>query len=563
MAKTSRIAFTSIIAIVVTLTGTRSWKIVRYTVHQSRPHHIPRDAMIREQETNLRVAESDMGTLLQMCGILWRWRHFGELSRDDILKRSRRSTWTVLLLALAHTVLFLSLGILIPIFVSSQNGYPVVLANSNYCTMWVENTGHAKLELASNRAARSYYQNCYSTDLSLMECNYLVKQKIALKQRDEKCPFQPQACMNGMNATSFDTGPLRAGFFGVNSAWGNTMSFRRKTTCVPLNQTLYTYNLSYDGIDTLSIYNFSTVTRDNAGDWSRNRNLFSIMPSNHWATIFSQRGYLIDTCGNSVLDHQNIHPSLARPDADLTILLIQKDAVVFDETIDDPLFSAHNPITFGNHSGEPYQGFTSDTKVGMIACLDQIEVCNTAAGICLGFLPKLNKDQLDILAYMWYALERSDLRRVIQLAGPEILVVGISKNFTNWLKKPKYTPCTSSSATTSNFLHESLRAGTWIPSGIRSIPVAYGTLGVPTLVRQNGSEWRAMFTADASTDLPREVNRMSVYSSRLKYSVRLRGVKFAVPVFGAVWKKRPSNWSWLKTPMQMMLVKNGTFKLTT
>lgn len=41
----------AVIAISIQLTGQRSWKIIKFVIHQLRKHHVARNAMIKEQES--------------------------------------------------------------------------------------------------------------------------------------------------------------------------------------------------------------------------------------------------------------------------------------------------------------------------------------------------------------------------------------------------------------------------------------------------------------------------------------------------------------------------------
>lgn len=125
---------TAVLALGISMTGTRSWKIFRYLFHQTRRHDQTRDAMIREQEVFLRNEGSDIGTTVCLVSLLWNWRSFGRLIPGNKLKYSRRSTWLVLVLGLIHWMNYLLLATWLPIILSKGQPNPVVLANSHSCT---------------------------------------------------------------------------------------------------------------------------------------------------------------------------------------------------------------------------------------------------------------------------------------------------------------------------------------------------------------------------------------------------------------------------------------------
>ena len=105
---------TAFIAIGITATGARSWKIYRFLLHQSRQRNKARDAMIREQEIMLRNAESDLCTLANASSLLWAWRLFGRLIPGNKLRHSKRSTVILGVVSLVHWLLFLVLAAWLP-----------------------------------------------------------------------------------------------------------------------------------------------------------------------------------------------------------------------------------------------------------------------------------------------------------------------------------------------------------------------------------------------------------------------------------------------------------------
>jgi len=64
-------AITALLALGLQMTGTRSWKIVRFLLHHCRRHDLARDAMIREQEIILRNKGSGIGSVFGLASVLW------------------------------------------------------------------------------------------------------------------------------------------------------------------------------------------------------------------------------------------------------------------------------------------------------------------------------------------------------------------------------------------------------------------------------------------------------------------------------------------------------------
>lgn len=420
--------FIAFIAICITLTGARSWKIIRFILHQSRRHDLPQDAMIREQETNLQTSESDLSSLLQMARLLWDWRFFGALIPGGKLRNSRTSTWKVLFLAFAHTLVFISCGIMAPTLLSSGGGSSLVQADSDVCALWIgSNEQHAESvsQWGSARAkailaAQNYYTNCYGEE-SLGICNLLAHRKVPWEEYEDECPFSREACLPDSNAFVLDTGPMHPSILGANSPMGNSLSFRKRLTCIPLDHSLYEYRTD----DSYLRYNLSTTFLENGPG----RDFFVSFKNDSKKT-----DYVVKQLYKYDGDETYLHDSLNGLPADVTIIVLNKQGIYSMDPIDDPIFAAHWPMTIFVPPIGSVQIYRADSPVTMLGCIDQYEFCNIRKNRCTGlhgysesldptFLTvlDLDDDQWDVFTFIGMVILGMGVESITISRGPEIL----------------------------------------------------------------------------------------------------------------------------------------------
>lgn len=218
--------------------------------------------MIREQEVILRNSESDLCTLTNVWFLIWAWRSFGRLLPGERLRESKRSSAILLLLSLVHWMSFLFLAASLPYLLSKGQPNPVVLLSSNssvpYLAEQQETSRFWSIESTQVSLlyfAVRYYDSCYNDD-SIVDCNRLEHPRISWNETRESCPFRENACLTDTEAIGFDTGHLKLDLFGLNRPDAQDLTLRRRTTCAPINATLFQTE-SQASLDGFRYYNFS------------------------------------------------------------------------------------------------------------------------------------------------------------------------------------------------------------------------------------------------------------------------------------------------------------------
>lgn len=72
-------------------------------------------------------------------------------------------------------------------------------------------------------------------------------------------------------------------------------------------------------------------------------------------------------------------PELHRWDADVTLRLTMKSAVLYGEPVDDPMFSAHREVTYRvSSTGDNVTMYLSDNPGSVMGCAQQVRIRSCA-----------------------------------------------------------------------------------------------------------------------------------------------------------------------------------------
>ena len=194
------------------------------------------------------------------------------ITRHVFRKDGEHKTWSVVL---AFTVLAVFVSqIVAGVFSAKVATDRAALWSSNHCGVW-EFDSEGAGEGAATRAdtfervkearAGDYAQNCYADSdiLDPTRCDFFYKPNISFTTSYTfDCPFpESSACVRGVPAVTFDTGPVDAGDIGINAK--RPYKFRRRTTCTPLS-TEYPY-VRNETINGTTAYYYRYATRADIG----------------------------------------------------------------------------------------------------------------------------------------------------------------------------------------------------------------------------------------------------------------------------------------------------------
>lgn len=99
--------------------------------------------------------------------------------------------------------------------------------------------------------AASYVKSCYNDAARSSDCNHFVRRNLMLQGSVDlkaRCPFGNNSCITP--AVRLDTGLLNSNDdLGLNSPSHDSLSFRRVTTCAPINVEQYATTWRSDMIE--------------------------------------------------------------------------------------------------------------------------------------------------------------------------------------------------------------------------------------------------------------------------------------------------------------------------
>ncbi|KAF8537382.1 hypothetical protein BDD12DRAFT_887763 [Trichophaea hybrida] len=374
-------ALVSFLAVLITHTSTRSFKILRYISYHLRSHEIARDGLARQQDVLLRNAETDTAMLPIVPWIAWKWRGH---TRNPF----RRST-ALFVITLLHTVAFIAAGVATS-FVAAGNDQPVI-AKGSQCGYWtIREKSVAPISklhsdmLKQGTATRAYARLCYDgEDEGRSECKVFSRTKLTWKETNNAtCPFGGGICLEGEAAAyTMDTGLQSSEELGINSP--HKLQWQHRMTCAPLKTEGYTvyrvgggnfgenvtdYMYGPVGLEGNSSYTLSDWEKLTASDI-----IFNIQTSTPWI-------------GNGTFQLDPI-PALKRNDADVTLLFFAAYGINYYEPVDDPLFSAHQQqASFIMPDYAPLPIYKADHPVTVMGCIEQSRLCNPRNHFCTPFV---------------------------------------------------------------------------------------------------------------------------------------------------------------------------------
>jgi hypothetical protein len=317
------VALVSFLAVLITHTGTRSFTILRFILHQTRKHETPRDGLARQHDLVLRNAETDMGTLSLIHWIAFKWRGH--------TPHPYRRTVPLLLLVLIHTVGFLVAGVAVSLV--ADGGDALVIAKGTACGAWALDQSNRNVEAVSlwqlekqkgSSAAQAYARMCYDgteSDLiktSPSECRVFPTQKLNWTDtHNATCPFKDGICLEGETAAyMLDTGLQSSRKLGINSQY--ELQWQHRTTCAPLKTDGYT-QVRDDGNfgENVTYYNYGPVGL--LGNWTHY--------VSDWERAGGSKNFILDVqtsapwIGNNTFQLDPI-PALQRNDSDVTLFFV-------------------------------------------------------------------------------------------------------------------------------------------------------------------------------------------------------------------------------------------------
>lgn len=232
---------TAFIAIFVTFTGSRLWRILCFILHQilRSPLDTPQDGLYHQRQMILRNTLDEKKTLTSLVRSLLAWRQKADRPFYRMLP--------LLILSLVITIL-LALSSVFSAKISSIMGNEVLIAssecgspgftNSTQLNATAEQLASIYTPWQSERMTSyaNYAQRCYSNTSQSESCVPFVKTKLKSSvDRNATCPFQEKVCRHRDGNIKLDTGYMNSqSDLGLNGPPDYQFNLRLLTHCAPL-----------------------------------------------------------------------------------------------------------------------------------------------------------------------------------------------------------------------------------------------------------------------------------------------------------------------------------------
>lgn len=428
------VALLAFLATLVSIVGVRSWRITRFILFmvcfpksacQANPNDHTNDnadnntrdetapAQILPYQVILRNSETPNGAVLSFLSCL-----FSKASSDTVRKNEPRIRSTLLsAIALSHGIIFIALSILTSQIVL---GRTVVSKPTSTCGHWIvrvdpesdRNLANSEWRLNSTLDADNYVQNCYfgSRSTGIFDCEMLESQSIPFSVfHNATCPFESHVCRTD-TAFAMETHNISLAQFGINTRLADQLHFRKRTTCAPIREELFyveTYTASdlhwlKEG-DNMTLYQFYS-----GSPTSPNGTISHMVPNDHLGPSYDLTTYYLPLINATNTTSQNhsllLSDPLPRGSHGPSIVLLEGTGVKFYEESDDPLWSVHTRVKYGNGTiagvnlDEAPVMYRMDSNLNVIGCDERIQICHKSTNRCLpwsGLMPSFEAIELD------------------------------------------------------------------------------------------------------------------------------------------------------------------------
>ncbi|RAR10171.1 hypothetical protein DDE82_001446 [Stemphylium lycopersici] len=359
------------------------WHLIAFAIHQVRANGRPADAMFRQQQAMLRTLPTPSSVVAEAVKLWWVWR-----------KKTERPFLRSLLLVLI-AIAFTSVTIAASIFSSLivDTGVIDVLVDSPLCGGATVNTTAIRTYVTALHAtAPTYAQECYGNGSLPATCDTFTQPSIPLKTENIPCPFNETMC-NTEDSIRVDSGLIDVGkAFGLNLAAKDRVRHRKQIECsvlpiegywdvVPLEiaTPLWpTYRAPFPEEEIFIAY-YGPHSR--AAPWSY---VGYFVASNSSAFPSVPRGMAFwgqpdADIVPSWIPKEQFYP-LTSPygqHGDIFLKPVQPNSLLFQEPVDDPLYSAHKEVHLIDMStNKTVTHYLADDPVRVVGCTQFFQYCH-------------------------------------------------------------------------------------------------------------------------------------------------------------------------------------------
>ncbi|KAF2745682.1 hypothetical protein M011DRAFT_478832 [Sporormia fimetaria CBS 119925] len=381
----------ALLAVCTTMGMTHLWHLVIFAWHQIRANGQPADGVHQQHQALFRTLPAPSSLAADCLKIGYAWRNKMKDQRLSLVLRTLSTASVALLFTLA--------SLAASIFSSfAMDGTNIeVLVDSPRCGFGISNalTTNTKYLGLVHQQSGQYAEECYR-EAPGSRCKVFSRLNLPLTVENVTCPFGKSMCVT--DGLSFDTGLMDlAADFGFNIPPREGVQFQKRTNCSVLSlegrtslvdgailpQPLTKARDPLPGekfrlihLGTMDLKYFPGIPEE----WGNVTRTYS----EHMRTL--QDTFTVTSLSSFPHDpNQPIKfmPELAAEDAVTALMLIWKGATVeFNETVNDPLFSAHQKRTrIDSNYGMEMTNYVSDAPVSMVGCTEEYQICATDASM--------------------------------------------------------------------------------------------------------------------------------------------------------------------------------------
>ncbi|KAF4540320.1 Cytochrome p450 protein [Lasiodiplodia theobromae] len=374
------------IALFVSLVGTCFWRICCFALHQFYSTHVAQDALYHQRQAIFRNAANGSSGLWRLLNVWWEWR---KTSVDRPSQRLLPAAG----FAICCIFAFATAGTFSSKISTAANG---VLVRSSECGI-LDSDNNQNLEDAvlyyypwSAQIISSwsiYAQDCYLNVSDLGSCNAFIQPQLPSKiDRNASCPFQDGICENEYGNIEFETYLDSHSDLGLNAPADERVMFRRVSSCAPIKtdghrsrfyspETAMNYSRYFYGPTGYVNYTYEYPEVI----WSSAPSMpGSVSNGGGRYTVQVQEAFISNGSYEELSAFEPI-PALRQQDADVHLILMSANSIVYTEEVTDPWYSAttsYTNITSADKATGKLKVYRADNPVSVLACTVKEQYCN-------------------------------------------------------------------------------------------------------------------------------------------------------------------------------------------
>ncbi|KAF2840790.1 hypothetical protein M501DRAFT_909713, partial [Patellaria atrata CBS 101060] len=379
---TGAMILVAFLAVFVQVTGNHLWDIICFLYHGQIATSKQQSTFVRQQQVLLRNNTSPTSTLGKFLELAWYWKPKSGCAGSRCLSFAGFS--------LLYAVGFMLAAIFASQVVDSSE-INVLIYNRN-CGIWDwvdwetlanstellnSTTDSQEVWISTLLSSTSYARTCFNSTNDDPQCKLFSRRAIdSTKLYDSGCPFESSLCLDARSATlQLDTGLIDTStIFGLNLRREDELYWRYVTSCAPLTTDNYTKTAA-EAPTGLKRLPGEEVTRYFYGE--QRPMLNHTWSVSNYVTQRNQN-YDLDSCrfwyqnnSGSIQAFFPI-PELRRTDSDIFLFFLSANSVTYQAPVDDPIFSAHQPVEFELTDGSNHTYYIADSPATVIGCTQQV-----------------------------------------------------------------------------------------------------------------------------------------------------------------------------------------------